>query len=105
MGEYTALATTGVVVAIAFDLFVARTRVVCTATFWTSLAIMWAFQVLVDGWLTRGSTPIVRYNEDEFSGVRIFFDSPIEDFAFAFAMIVLTLAVWDLLARRAGEPQ
>ena len=103
MGEYPVLATIGVLLALAFDLFLARTRVVRTAVFWISLAIMWAFQILVDGCLTKSSAPIVLYNEEEFSGRRIFFDSPVEDFAFAFAMIVLTLSIWDLLARRHGE--
>ena len=103
MAEYTALATVGVVAAVLFDVLIVRTRVVLTGSFWVSLAIMWCFQVLVDGWLTKGSSPIVLYNEDEFSGVRVFFDSPAEDFAFAFAMIVLTLSVWDLLARKDGE--
>jgi lycopene cyclase domain-containing protein len=103
MGEYTALAAVGVVATVMFDLFVVRTRVVRTASFWTSLGIMWAFQVLVDGWLTKLSAPIVLYNPDTFSGRRVFFDSPVEDFAFAFAMIVLTLSVWDHLGRRDGE--
>ena len=92
-----------VIAAIAFDLFVVRTRVMLTAAFWVSLCIMWAFQVLIDGWLTKQSSPIVIYNENEFSGRRIFFDSPIEDFGFALAMIVLTLSIWERLGQRRGE--
>ena len=103
MGEYTALVLAFVVAAIAFDLFIARTRVIRTAAFWVSLCIMWAFQVLIDGWLTKQSSPIVIYNESEFSGRRIFFDSPVEDFGFALAMIVLTLSVWERFAQRQGE--
>ena len=50
------------------------------------------FQVLVDGWLTKLSAPIVLYAPEHFLGVRIPFDIPIEDFAFGFAMVTLTLA-------------
>ena len=102
MPEYTVLAAASVIAAAAFDLIIVRTRVMLTAAFWVSLGIMWSFQVLVDGWLTKQSSPIVLYNENEFSGRRIFFDSPIEDFAFALAMIVLTLSVWERIGQRRG---
>jgi lycopene cyclase domain-containing protein len=101
--EYTVLAAASVIAAVAFDLLIVRTRVMLTAAFWVSLGIMWSFQVLVDGWLTKKSSPIVLYNENEFSGRRIFFDSPIEDFAFALAMIVLTLSVWERIGQRRGD--
>ena len=100
MPEYTIIAAASVIAAVAFDLLIVRTRVMLTAAFWASLCIMWSFQVLVDGWLTKQSSPIVLYNENELSGRRIFFDSPIEDFAFALAMIVLTLSVWERLGQR-----
>jgi lycopene cyclase domain-containing protein len=99
--EYTVLTAVAVVVVLALDLWLLRTRLVRTGTFWISLAIMWSFQVFVDGWLTKLSSPIVRYDPDHASGVRVFFDSPIEDFGFGFALILLTLAVWDALGRRA----
>ena len=103
MPEYTVATVLAVVVVVALDLTVLRTRLVCTSTFWVSLAIMWSFQVFVDGWLTDLSSPIVRYDPDHFSGVRVFFDSPIEDFGFGFALILLTLSVWDVLGRRTSE--
>ena len=103
MPEYTIIAAASVIAAAVFDLLIMRTRVMLTAAFWVSLAIMWSFQVLVDGWLTKQSSPIVLYNDNEFSGRRIFFDSPIEDFAFALAMIVLTLSVWERLGQRRAE--
>jgi lycopene cyclase domain-containing protein len=105
MPEYTVATALAVVVVVVLDLAVLRTRLLRTANFWISLGIMWFFQIFVDGWLTKLSAPIVRYDPDQFSGIRLFFDSPLEDFGFGFALILLTLSVWDVLARRSSpEP-
>ena len=101
MGEYTALTLLAIVVVVVLDLFIVRTRLLTTLGFWLTLAIMWGFQIPVDGWLTRLDAAIVRYDETQFSGIRIFWDSPIEDFGFGFAMVVATLMVWTVLTRRA----
>lgn len=100
MPEYTVLTVVAVIVVVAVDLSVLRTRLLATTNFWISLAIMWFFQIFVDGWLTKLSSPIVLYDPDQFSGIRVFFDSPIEDFAYGFALILLTLSVWQWLGRR-----
>jgi lycopene cyclase domain-containing protein len=100
MGEYTLLTLAAIVVVVVLDLVVVRTRVLATLGFWLSLAIMFAFQIPVDGWLTRLDAPIVRYADEHFSGIRVFLDSPIEDFGFGFAMIVATLMTWSALGRR-----
>ena len=63
--------------------------------FWLTLAITLAFQVPVDGWLTKLSAPIVLYRPAAISGARWPWDIPVEDFGFAFAMITLTLALWE----------
>jgi lycopene cyclase domain-containing protein len=102
MGEYTLLTLVAMVVVVVLDLVVVRTRVLTTLGFWLSYAIMAAFQIPVDGWLTRLDAPIVRYADAEFSGIRVFFDSPVEDFGFGFAMIVATLMTWSALGRRSG---
>ncbi|MFV0459300.1 MAG: lycopene cyclase domain-containing protein [Actinomycetales bacterium] len=87
------------------DLWVARTRLVTTLQFWLAMGICLGFQVLVDGWLTKLSDPIVLYNPDEMSGLRMPWDIPVEDFAFGFAMMTLTLVVWRLLTRpKASAP-
>jgi lycopene cyclase domain-containing protein len=100
MAEYTIMTGVAVAATVALDLALLRTRVLAQRAFWISLAIMWGFQVLVDGWLTKLSSPIVLYNEDRFSGRRVFFDSPVEDFGFGFAMILLTLSVWNATGGR-----
>jgi lycopene cyclase domain-containing protein len=95
----TVLAVAGVVV---YELTRARTGLFGRSSFWLAMAIVWGFQILVDGWLTKLSSPIVIYDPDHFSGWRIFFDSPVEDFGFGFALVALTLIRWEQ-ARR-SEP-
>lgn len=77
-----------------------RTGIFRTAQYWVSMAIMLSFQVLVDGWLTKLSAPIVIYNPDTTLGMRFPWDIPIEDFGFGFAMLTLTIMVWKALGRR-----
>jgi lycopene cyclase domain-containing protein len=67
--------------------------------YWLSIAIVWVFQILVDGWLTKLSAPIVIYNPAQQSGLRFPWDIPIEDFGFGWAMVTLTILVWTRLAR------
>lgn len=100
---YTALTVVAMAAAAGVDVFVLRTRLLATRAFWISLVIMVFFQIFVDGWLTRTRDTIVSYDPEEISGVRVFFNSPIEDFGFGFALIVLSLSVWTRLSWRSGE--
>jgi lycopene cyclase domain-containing protein len=59
-----------------------------------SIAIVFAFQIPVDGWLTKLSAPIVIYNPDEILGLRVPWDIPVEDFGFGFAMVTLAILLW-----------
>lgn len=104
MPAYTAITLIGMVLTVLLDDVVLRTRLVRTATFWISLGIMFFFQIFVDGWLTRARDTIVFYNPDDFSGIRVFFHTPIEDFGFGFALILATLSVWQALRRREQRP-
>lgn len=103
MGEYTLGVLISMVVVVVLDLFVVRTRLMLTAQYWLAMGICLGFQVLVDGWLTRFPAPLVRYNPEEFSGVRFPWHIPIEDFGFGFAMLTLALIVWRLTGRREGS--
>ena len=76
MPEYTVATVAAVILVVALDLWALRTRLVVTSSFWITMAINWAFQIPVDGWLTKLSAPIVLYDPDQFSGVRLFLDSP-----------------------------
>lgn len=104
MPEFTVLAVVSVVAVVAAELLYFRTGVFRKAQFWVAYGIILFFEVLVDGWLTKLSAPIVVYDEDQFSGIRFPFDIPVEDYLFGFALIVLTLLLWERWGRRT-EPQ
>lgn len=92
--EYTLGCVVAVAAVVVLDLWVVRTRLLTTLRFWLTMAICLAFQVPVDGWLTKLSAPIVLYAPSEMLGLRAPWDIPVEDFAFGFAMITLALMVW-----------
>lgn len=100
MGEYTAWALAGAALVVVLELLVFRSGLFRQRAYWLSMAIIVFFQFLVDGWLTKLSAPIVIYNPDEFSGVRFPWDIPVEDYLFGYAMITLTMLLWDRLGRR-----
>lgn len=89
--SYTVLASLAVLLAAVVDLAVLRTRLLRSTGFWLAYGIMLFFQLLVNGTLTGLS--IVRYDPSAISGMRIAF-APVEDIAFGFALILLTLTVW-----------
>lgn len=101
--EYTLLTIAAIAAVIAFEHFWGRTRVFVSLQYWLALGIVLAVQVLVDGWLTKLSAPIVTYGKTTFAGIRFPFDIPIEDFGFGFAMISLTIVVWILAGRSSGS--
>jgi lycopene cyclase domain-containing protein len=97
--EYTLLTVAGVAAVVLLEVAVWRTGVFGRLQFWLAMAIVFAFQVAVDGWLTKLSAPVVLYDESETLGVRFPWDIPIEDFGFGFAMVTLTILLWE----RAGQ--
>lgn len=99
MPEYTLLTVVAVLGVIAVEVWWLRTGIFRTAQYWLAMALVFFFQIWVDGWLTKLSDPIVIYSPDEFLGVRFPFDIPIEDFGFGFAMVTLTLLTWHRLTR------
>lgn len=99
--EYTIAAVAAPVAVIALELLVLRTGLLREARYWMTVAIALAFQIPVDGWLTRAGRPIVHYEDSATSGIRFPWNIPIEDFGFGFALITLTLLLWRRLALRA----
>jgi lycopene cyclase domain-containing protein len=97
---YTALAIVGVAGAVFVDLALLRTRLVRRKAFWTAYGIVLFFQLIVNGVLA--GLPVVRYDPGTITGVRIAY-APIEDVAFGFAMVLLTLATWVALGRSAAR--
>ncbi|HET6952092.1 MAG TPA: lycopene cyclase domain-containing protein [Acidimicrobiales bacterium] len=100
MPEYTLAAVAAVAAVVALELRVLRTGLFRRGAYWASMAIVFAFQVVVDGWLTKLSAPVVVYDDDRTTGVRAPWDIPVEDFLFGFALLTLVLLLWA----RAGSP-
>jgi lycopene cyclase domain-containing protein len=91
---YTVWALVAAAVAVALELVVVRSGVLRRPAYWITIAVTWAFQIPVDGWLTKLSAPIVIYDPRRFSGVRFPWDIPVEDFAYGFALVTVVLALW-----------
>ena len=72
-----------------------RTGIFRLKAYWVTMAIVVAFQVVVDGWLTKLSSPIVAYSAEEFSGWRFPLDIPVEDFLFGFALVTSAILLWE----------
>jgi lycopene cyclase domain-containing protein len=98
--SYSVLAAFAMVVTVAVDLGVLRTRLLFRRIFWVSYAIVLVFQLLMNGVLTGRN--VVRYDPGTIVGLRIAY-APIEDLFFGFAMVTLTLSMWVWLGRRANS--
>lgn len=96
---YTVAAGVGLLVAVATDVAVLRTRLLRRRVFWVTYAIVLAFQLLFNGLLTGWG--VVRYSRDTILGLRLI-SAPVEDLAFGFALVLLTLAGWVYVERRAA---
>lgn len=107
---YTQLALMGVAASVVLDLLVLRTRLLTRRVFWVAYAIILTFQLVTNAVLT--GLRVVRYD-----GAAIVGDStaaaaptfvgdgrlafaPVEDVAFGFALVLLTLVLWVFWGRR-----
>lgn len=91
---YTLPAIVAVVIVCVLELAVLRTGLFRKPAYWISMVIVVGFQILMDGWLTKLSAPIVIYNERHTSGLRFPWDIPVEDFLFGWAMVTAVLLIW-----------
>lgn len=101
MGEYTFLALLAAVVVVGIEVLWLRTGLLRRPAYAIAMVIMFVGQVVVDGWLTKLSAPIVLYDEERTTGVRVPWDIPIEDFLFGFALLTLVLLLWERAGARA----
>lgn len=92
---YTVPAAVAVLAVCALELAVLRTGLFRRPAYWLSMMIVLGFQIPVDGWLTKLSSPIVRYAPRQITGLRFPFDIPIEDFLFGFALATAVLLAWE----------
>ena len=103
---YTGSAIIGVAFAVVLDLGVLRTNLLRRKTFWASYAIIFCFQLLVNGILTGNR--LVVYSPSQVLGDATphllghwrLADAPIEDLLFGFSLVVQTLAWWVWWGRR-----
>jgi hypothetical protein len=108
---YTQLGLLAVVVMVAVDLWVLRTKLLTRKVFWTAYVIIVFFQLVTNGMFTGFS--IVHYAGDAIVGSsspdvgpppfigdgRLAF-APVEDLLFGFALVLLSLSMWIWLGRR-----
>ena len=100
MPVYPTLAVLAAVAVVVLELGVFRSGLFRERAYWLSMAIVFGFMIPVDGWLTKLSAPIVLYREQDTSGLRPVWDIPLEEFAYAFALLTLVILTWDRLGRR-----
>lgn len=110
---YPGFSLLAVIVVIALELRVLRTGIFRQKAYWIAMAIIFAFQILVDGWMTKLSVdgwvtrlperfggPIIVYNPEVLSGWRWPLDIPTEEFLYAWAMLTLVILLWERAGRR-----
>jgi lycopene cyclase domain-containing protein len=106
---YTGAAFSGVAFAIVLDLVLLRTNLLVRKVFWVSYAVIVAFQLLVNGVLTRqrlvvysphaivgGATPQL------LGGWHVAY-APFEDLLFGFSLVLQTVSWWVWWGRRAAR--
>ncbi len=91
---YTVPAAASVPAVVALELCRLRTGLFRQAAYWITMAIVFAFQVAVDGALTWLPDPVVVYDPRQISGLRFPLDIPVEDYLFGFALVTVTLLLW-----------
>jgi len=100
MPVYAALALTAAIAVVAVERWWVRTGLFRDRAYWISMAICYAFMVPVDGWLTKRSAPIVLYRPEHTSGLSPIWDIPLEEYAYAFALLTAVLLTWEHAGRR-----
>jgi lycopene cyclase domain-containing protein len=95
VAEYTLLAAAAAAGVVALEVLWLRTGLFRRPAYGITMLIMFVGQVIVDGWLTKLSAPIVLYDEDRTTNIRVPWDVPIEDFLFGFALLTAVLLLWE----------
>jgi len=95
MPIYPVLAVGAAVAVVALECFVVRSGLFRQRGYWIAMGIAAGFMILVDGWLTKLSAPIVTYRPRDTSEIRPIWDILLEEYAYAFAMLTVVILVWD----------
>lgn len=102
--EYTVAAALGAAAVVTYELVVARTGIFRRPAYWITMGICLFFMVLVNGWLTKLSAPIVLYAAEHKTPWRFPLDIPVEDYLFGFALITLVLVLWIRAGSGTSDP-
>jgi lycopene cyclase domain-containing protein len=102
MREYTIGALLGMVAVVFLEVRFLRTRLLQTRAYWIAIVICYGFMIAVNGWLTKLSAPVVRYDERRTTGWRVPWDIPVEDYLFGFALLTLAMLLWEKARDRRG---
>lgn len=105
MPIYPTLAVSAAVAVLLLELVVLRSGLLRERAYWISMAICYAFMIPVDGWLTKHSATIVVYRPEDTSGIYPIWDIPLEEYAYAFALLTLVMLTWDRLGARESLPE
>lgn len=100
MPIYPTLAVTAALVVILVEVLGLRSGLFREPAYWISMAICYGFMVPVDGWLTKHSAPIVLYRPSDTSGIYPVWDIPLEEYAYAFALLTGVMLTWDRVGPR-----
>ena len=92
---YTVPAVAAVLAVCVWELLFLRTGLFRRRAYWLSMLIVLAFQIPVDGWLTKLSAPVVEYSREQITGLRGPWNIPVEDFLFGFALATAALLLWE----------
>lgn len=104
MPIYPALSLLAVGVVLVVELLVLRTGLLVQRAYWIAMVIVYGFMIVVDGWLTKLSAPIVLYRPDDVSGWRPIWDILAEEYLYAWALLTLVLVCWDHAGRAPDDP-
>ncbi len=96
---YPGFSVLAAIVVVALELKVFRTSLFRQKAYWIAMVVIVAFQIPVDGWMTKLSAPIIRYNDSVLSGWRWPLDIPTEEFIYAWAMLTLVMLLWERAGR------
>ena len=104
MPIYPTLAVSAALAVLLLEQLVLRSGLLREPAYWISMAICYAFMIPVDGWLTKHSATIVIYRPEDTSGIYPIWDIPLEEYAYAFALLTLVMLTWDRLGARESLP-
>lgn len=103
--DYTVMAIALCVAVVVLEIRWWHTGLFRMRAYRATMIICFGFMIVMNGWLTKRSAPIVTYSADEFSGWRPIWDIPAEDYLFGFALLTFSLLCWVRTADRRWPSQ